>query len=385
MTDSDSEWIPFNRPFIVGQELFYIAQAVLEGQLAGGGRFTELCTQWLEREFGAKKTLLTHSCTAALEMCALLADIEPGDEVIMPSYTFVSTANAFALRGARIRFIDIREDTLNLDETLIEAAITPRTKAIVPVHYAGVSAEMDAIMAIAEQHCLSVVEDAAQGVNAKYRGRYLGTIGDLGAYSFHETKNFIAGEGGALVVNRQDMIDRAEILLEKGTDRRHFQRGERSKYTWVDYGSSFLPSELIAAFLYAQLEAAPRITRTRMAIHERYMHAFADLDRRGMVQMLRNPPHCEHNGHLFYLIVRSNALRDELIAHLRSRKIGAVFHYVPLHSSPMGQRIASQVANLPKTDDLSARLVRLPCYFGLERLAQDRVVDEVRRFLLAHT
>ena len=373
--------IPFNRPFIVGKELYYISQAVMGGHLAGDGRFTRLCHQWMETKFGARKILLTHSCTAAIEICALLCDLEPGDEVIMPSFTFVSTANAFALRGARIRFVDIRPDTLNLDERLIEAAITGRTRAIVAVHYAGVACEMDAIMEIAARHSLLVIEDAAQGVNATYKGRYLGTIGHLGAYSFHETKNFISGEGGALAVNDPRFIERAEIIREKGTDRAKFFRGEVDKYTWVDLGSSYLPSEIIAAFLYAQLEEADLITRKRRAIFDRYHQAFAPLRERGVVRTLSCPDHCHHNSHMFYLILPSQAIRDGLIQHLKSKNIHSVFHYIPLHTSPMGRRMGYSEGDLPLTEDLSPRLLRLPCYFDLTESDQQRVVDETCRFL----
>ena len=374
-------FIPFNRPFIVGKELYYISQAVMGGHLAGDGRFTRLCHQWMETKFGARKILLTHSCTAAIEICALLCDLEPGDEVIMPSFTFVSTANAFALRGARIRFVDIRPDTLNLDERLIEAAITGRTRAIVVVHYAGVACEMDAIMEIAARHSLLVIEDAAQGVNATYKGRYLGTIGHLGAYSFHETKNFISGEGGALAVNDPRFIERAEIIREKGTDRARFFRGEVDKYTWVDLGSSYLPSEIIAAFLYAQLEEADLITRKRRAIFDRYHQAFAPLRERRAVQTLFCPDHCHHNSHMFYLILPSQAIRDGLIQHLKSKNIHSVFHYIPLHTSPMGRRMGYSEGDLPLTEDLSPRLLRLPCYFDLTESDQQRVVDETCRFL----
>lgn len=372
--------IPFNRPFIVGKELFYISQAVLGGQLAGEGRFTRLCSEWMEKEFGARRVLLTHSCTAALEMSAVLCGIEPGDEVIMPSYTFVSTANAFALLGAQIRFVDIRPDTFNIDENLIERAITPRTKVICPVHYAGVGAEMDAIMDIAERHKLLVVEDAAQGVNATYERRHLGTIGHLGCYSFHETKNFISGEGGALVVNAPQLVERAEIIREKGTNRTAFRRGEVDKYTWVDVGSSYLPSELIAAFLYAQLEAAADITHKRRAIFSYYARAFRPLEERGMLRTQVAPAHCQHNAHLFCILLPTQQARDGLIRHLAARGIQAVFHYVPLHSSPLSQQRGFAGTNLPVTDDVARRLVRLPCFFDLQTEDQDRVIEGVESF-----
>ncbi len=373
--------IPFNRPFIVGKELYYIAQAVQGGHLAGDGAFTKKCNEWMEREFGAKKVLLTHSCTAALDMCAMLCDLDPGDEVIMPSFTFVSTANAFALRDANIRFVDIRPDTLNMDEKLIEAAVTRKTKAIVPVHYAGVSCEMDTIMEIASRHGLLVVEDAAQGVNATYRERYLGTIGHLGTYSFHETKNFISGEGGALVVNDDRFIERAEIIREKGTNRSKFFRGEVDKYTWVDIGSSFLPSEIVAAFLYAQLEEADTITRKRQEIFRYYTEQLGPLVRRGFIRMPAAPEGCRHNAHLFYLIVETDREdRGRLIAHLKKKGIGAVFHYVPLHTSPMGRKMGYSEGDLPVTEEMSERLIRLPCYYELTREDQDRVIDAVREF-----
>lgn len=377
-----TDYIPFNRPFIVGKELFYISQAVLGGHLAGDGRFTKLCNAWMEQKFNAKKVLLTNSCTAAMEICAIVANIQPGDEVIMPSYSFVSTANAFVLRGARIRFVDIREDTLNLDENLIEAAVTDKTKVIVPMHYAGVACEMDTILEIARQYDLLVIEDAAQGVNATYKGRYLGTLGDLGAYSFHETKNFISGEGGALVINDERFVERAEIVREKGTDRSKFFRGEVDKYSWVDIGSSYLPSEMIAAFLYAQLEEAEAITRKRWIIHNYYAEQFASLENRGLVRLPSAPSECDHNAHMFYLILPSGEIRDGLIRHLKQHNITAVFHYIPLHSSPMGLKMGYRKGDLPITEDLSSRLVRLPCYFELTYNNQDRIIETVEKFVI---
>ena len=373
--------IPFNAPFIVGKELFYISQAVLEGNLAGDGRFTKACHEWLETTFHAKKALLTTSCTTALEMSAILCDTQKDDEIVMPSFTFVSTANAFVLRGAKIRFVDIRGDTLNIDEKRIEEAITPKTKAIVPVHYAGVGCEMDAIMDIAERHGLVVVEDAAQGVNATYKGAFLGTIGHLGTYSFHETKNFISGEGGALIINDEKYFERAEIIREKGTNRSQFFRGELDKYTWVDIGSSYLPSEIIAAFLLAQLEESARITRVRSAIYTYYAQNLKPLEERGMIRLPFCPSTCQQNAHLFYIIVLTDLEdRDRLIQHLKERNIHAVFHYVPLHLSPMGRKMGYQDGNLPLTEDLSDRLLRLPCYFELTKEDQDRVIDEIYAF-----
>ena len=334
----------------------------------------------MERHFEAKKVLLTTSCTSALEICAILADIQPGDEVIMPSYTFVSTANAFALRGAKIRFIDIRPDTLNMDENLIEAAITGKTKAIVPVHYAGVACEMDKILQIAKEQDLLVIEDAAQGVNATYKGRHLCTIGHLGAYSFHETKNFISGEGGALVINDERFIERAEIIREKGTNRSKFFRGELDKYTWVDIGSSYLPSEIIAAFLYAQLEEAEVITRKRWAIFNYYVKQFTPFQEHGLLRIPSWPMACRHNAHMFYIILPDGITRDNLLSYLNQQNINAVFHYVPLHSSTMGLQMGYKKGDFPVTEDLSARLIRIPCYFELKMEDQDRVFEAVTSF-----
>lgn len=374
-------FIPFNRPFIVGKELYYIAQAVQAGHLAGDGAFSKKCHAWMEQKFDAGKVMLTHSCTAALDICAILCDIEPGDEVIMPSFTFVSTANAFALRGANIRFVDARPDTLNMDENLIEAVINEKSRVIVPVHYAGVGCEMDTIMEIAQRHDLLVVEDAAQGVNATYKGKYLGTIGHLGTYSFHETKNFISGEGGALVVNDERFLERSEIIREKGTNRSKFFRGEVDKYTWVDIGSSFLPSEIVGAFLYAQLEEADTITRKRNEIYSYYYNQLSPLCARGFVSLPTCPEECRHNAHLFYLLVNtSTGDRDRLITSLNGINVKAVFHYVPLHTSPMGVAMGYKTGDLPITEDVSERIVRLPCYYELSREDQDRVIDGIFGF-----
>lgn len=367
--------IPFNWPHMTGKELFYIAESHFNGSLAGDGPFTKRCHEWIESRTNTHRALLTHSCTAALEMMALLLDISPGDEVIMPSYTFVSTANAFVLRGGVPVFVDIRSDTLNLDEKLIEAAITPRTKAIVPVHYAGVGCEMDTIMSIAERHGLRVVEDAAQGVMATYRGRALGSIGHLGAYSFHETKNVISGEGGALLVNHKELASRAEIIREKGTDRSRFFRGQVDKYTWQEVGSSFLPGELIAAFLWAQLEEADRITQERIAHWNYYHEQLAQLEKQGFLRRPIVPDTCEHNGHMYYVLLDKSINRQRVLEAFRKHDIGAVFHYVPLHSSPAGQRYGRTNDSLHVTDDLSERLVRLPLWVGLERGRQDRVIE----------
>jgi len=372
--------IPFNKPFIVGKELFYISQAVLNGNISGDGDFTKKCHAWMEGRFGVKKVLLTNSGTAALEMAAILADIGPGDEVIMPSFTFVSTANAFVLRGASIRFVDIRPDTLNLNEKLIAEAITPQTKAIVPVHYAGVGCDMETIMGLADEHKLLVIEDAAQAVNATYNGKYLGTIGHLGCYSFHETKNFICGEGGALAINDERFLERAEVIREKGTNRSKFFRGEVDKYTWTDIGSSYLPSEIIAAFLYAQLEESETITKKRRTIFCNYATALAPLAAQGHIHLPYTPEGCTHNGHMFYIITNTAQERTDLISHLKVQGIHAVFHYLPLHTSPMGQKMGGSGIELPVTEDISERLVRLPCYFELSEKDQERVVGEIHAF-----
>ena len=369
------ERVPFNRPYMTGKELYYIAEANFGNMLAGDGPFTKRCHHWLEQRAGGAKVLLTHSCTAALEMAALLLDIQPGDEVIMPSFTFVSTANAFVLRGGVPVFVDIREDTLNLDERLIYAAITPRTKAIVPVHYAGVACEMDAIMTIARQHGLKVVEDSAQGVMASYKGRALGSIGDLGAYSFHETKNVISGEGGAILVNDPELAPRAEIIREKGTDRSRFFRGEVDKYTWQEVGSSFLPGELVAAFLWAQLQEAEAITAARLAIWSRYHKALAPLERLGLLRRPVVPDNCQHNAHMYYVILANKIDRQRILNCLKQSGISAVFHYVPLHSAPGGRRYGRTSGSLGHTDDLSGQLIRLPLWIGLSEEQQNRVVQ----------
>lgn len=373
--------IPFNRPFVVGRELFYIAQAVMSGHLAGDGEFTARCHRLIEERFGVRKALLTHSCTAALEAAALLCKVGPGDEVVMPSFTFVSTPNAFALRGATIRFVDIRRDTLNLDESQLEAALSPRTKAIVPVHYAGVACEMDVILETAARAGALVVEDAAQGVGASYKGRPLGTLGQLAAYSFHETKNFISGEGGALLVNDAALVERAEIVREKGTNRAKFHRGEVDKYTWLDLGSSYLPSEIVAAFLAAQLEEMDRIAAARWAIYRRYQAGLADAETRELVRLPHPPAHYQHNAHIFFLILPDQRTRDGLIAALRAREILAVSHYVPLHTSPMGAQFGNGAGSLPVTEELCNRLVRLPAYFGLTVAQQDEIIGLVHAYL----
>ncbi len=373
--------IPFNRPYMTGWELDCIKQAEAGAMLSGDGPFTKRCHRWLEEATGSSKVLLTHSCTAALEMSALLADIQPGDEVIMPSYTFVSTANAFVLRGAVPVFVDIREDTLNLDERLVESAVTARTKAIVPVHYAGVACEMDAIMDIARRHGLKVIEDAAQGVMSTYKGRALGSIGDLGAYSFHETKNVISGEGGALLVNDATLAVRAEIIREKGTDRSRFFRGEVDKYTWQEVGSSFLPGELVAAFLWAQLQEARSVTERRLMLWDRYHTALRPLEDQGLIRRPVVPAECQHNAHMYYVLLAEGVDRQAVLASLNREGINAVFHYVPLHTAPAGRRYARTHGELEKTVNLSERLVRLPMWLGLQPEQQDRVVKVLARAL----
>ena len=374
--------IPFNRPYLTGRELSYIAEAHMNGQLAGDGQFTKRCQEWLGGLGNTQKALLTHSCTAAIEMAAILCDIQPGDEVIMPSYTFVSTANAFVLRGAIPVFVDIRIDTLNIDETKIEAAITSRTKAIVPVHYAGVACEMDTIIKIARRHGLFVIEDAAQGCMATYKGRYLGTIGDLGCLSFHETKNIISGEGGALLVNKKEMNERAEIIREKGTNRSKFIRGEVDKYTWTDVGSSFLPGEIIAAFLWAQLENAEIITTMRM----RHWHQY-ELMLSNVKQTLRSPiipEYAQHNGHIFHLLNYSDVNRDSLITELKKSGIHALFHYIPLHSSPYGLRNGKTPFPMHNTDYVSNNIIRLPLWLGMNQSQQTQVVEHLMKLVDAH-
>jgi dTDP-4-amino-4,6-dideoxygalactose transaminase len=370
--------IPFNRPSVVGSELTYVGQAVAGGHASGDGPFTRRAQAMLEKSFGAKRVSLTTSCTAALELAALLCDLQPGDEVIVPSYTFVSTANAFVLRGARPVFVDVRPDTLNIDERLIEQAITARTRAIFPIHYAGVACEMDAIMNIADRHGLLVVEDAAQGVYSRYKNRWLGTIGHLGCYSFHETKNVSCGEGGALVINDPAMERRAEILREKGTNRSQFMRGETDKYTWVDVGSSYVLSDMLAAFLVGQIENMEKITRRRGEIFDRYAAMLAPLVERGLIRIPVAPPHCSSNYHMFYVLTADIEERTALIAHLGAAGILAVFHYVPLHSSPFAQSLGLPQKHLPRTDEVSARLLRLPMYFDLT----DQEVDEVASLVL---
>lgn len=373
--------IPFSKPTVTGQEQLYIARAIEDSHLSGDGPFTKKCHQWFEDHLRCKKALLTPSCTAALEMTAILIDIQPGDEVIMPSYTFVSTANAFVLRGARIVFVDIRPDTMNIDETLIKAAITPKTKAIVPVHYAGVACEMDTIMDIANKHNLFVVEDAAQGMMATYKGKPLGTIGHLGTYSFHATKNYTSGgEGGLLIVNDEQFVERAEIIREKGTNRERFFRGMVDKYTWVDLGSSFLMNEISAAYLYAQLELADQINSNRVNswnIYHRYLSCLAET---GYVELPSIPSDCEHNAHMYYLKVKDLETRTALIEFLKKNNIVSCFHYIPLHSSPMGKQIGIFHGQDKFTTCESERLIRLPLYNGIREEDVISVVNCIKNF-----
>ena len=372
--------IGFNVAPFTGKEFDYIREAIREEHICGDGIFTKKCNQWIESETGTAKALLTTSCTQATEMAALLLEIEPGDEVIMPSYTFVSTANAFVLRGAVPVFVDIRPDTMNLDENLIEAAITKRTKAIVPVHYAGVSCEMDRILEIAGKYGLSVVEDAAQGVKASYKGRALGSIGDYGCFSFHETKNYSMGEGGALLIRDPEKIEAAEILREKGTNRSKFFRGQVDKYTWVNYGSSYLPSDLNAAYLWAQLEAADEILEDRLSTWRLYQDLLRPLEDSGAVELPFVPEECCHNAHMFYLKTKDLETRSRLIAYLKEKDIMALFHYVPLHSSAAGQRFGRFHGEDRYTTRESERLLRLPLYYGLKEEETRYVAQSVKEF-----
>jgi dTDP-4-amino-4,6-dideoxygalactose transaminase len=372
--------IPFNKPFVIGNELRYIQQAVTEGCIAGDGSFTLKCAALLEQRFGIHKVLLTPSCTAALELAAILCGVGAGDEVILPSYTFPSTANAFVRLGARPVFVDIRGDSLNMDESLIEAAVSEKTKAICPVHYAGVGCDMTAIMAVARKHNLRVVEDAAQGVNAFYKGQPLGAIGDLGAFSFHETKNFICGEGGALCINAPELVERAEILRDKGTNRKQFLRGQVDKYTWVDVGTSGVPSEICSAFLLAQLENMDAISARRRGLHQFYRQQLKPLEIDGLLQLPRIPDECESNWHLFYILLPDRATRDSLMSWLDARGICAVFHYVPLHSSLMGRSFGYREGDLPLTEELSGRLLRLPLFYEITEEEQHEVVTAVKDF-----
>lgn len=372
--------IPFNKPYMTGKELSNIEKAHANGHLAGDGTFTKYCSGWIEQRLGVVKALLTHSCTGALEIAALLCELEPGDEVILPSYTFVSTANAFVLRGAVPVFVDIRPDTLNIDEEAIESAITPKTKVIVVVHYAGVACEMDRILDIARRHELIVIEDSAQGILSTYKGKPLGSLGQLSALSFHETKNIISGEGGALLINDPKYIQRAEIIREKGTNRSLFFRGAVDKYTWVDIGSSYLPGEVISAFLAGQLDSASEITSRRLQIWNRYHQHFRDAEHEGMLRRPVIPNDCVHNGHMYYLVLPTLDMRTKFIAEMKNKGIQTVFHYVPLHSAPAGLRFGRVHGNLEHTNSLSERLVRLPLWLGIEPF-QDHISATVLEVL----
>lgn len=372
--------IDFNRPTIVGKELYYISQAIHNGYSAGDAAFTKKCHAYLEQALNVPRVLLTTSCTHALEMAALLLEIQPGDEVIVPSFTFVSTPNAFVLRGAKPVFVDVRSDTLNLDETKLERLITERTRAIVPVHYAGVGCEMDAIGAIAAKYNIPIVEDNAHGLFGKYKGRYLGTFGAFATQSFHETKNFICGEGGALVINDPKYIERAEIIREKGTNRSRFFRGQVDKYTWVDIGSSYLPSDILAAFLYAQLEARDEIQTKRQRVWTYYYEHLRSWAEANQVRLPVVPAYCEQSYHMFYMLLPSLEIRQALIDHLKARKILSVFHYLPLHLSDVGRRFGGKEGDCPVTEDLSDRLLRLPFYNDLDEADQARVVEAIQEF-----
>ena len=369
--------IPFNVPPFLGTEMDYIKEAVHAQKICGDGQFTKHCNQWIEEKTGTAKALLTTSCTHSLEMAALLLEIKPGDEVIMPSFTFVSTADAFVLRGAKIVFVDIRPDTMNIDEKLIEDAITDKTKAIVPVHYAGVGCEMDTILEIAKRHNLKVVEDAAQGVMGEYKGQALGAIGDYGCYSFHETKNYSMGEGGALLIKDPAQIENAEIIREKGTNRSVFLRGQIDKYTWVNHGSSYLPSDMNAAYLWAQLQEADRINENRLATWHAYNEAFAPLAADGRLVLPTIPEECVHNAHMYYVKLRDLRQRTEFIDYLHSHDVGCVFHYVPLHSSPAGRRFGRFCGEDVYTTSESDRLARLPLYFGMTEEDRSKVIETV--------
>ena len=372
--------IKFNEPWLSGKEQQYIAEALASGELAGDKSFTKKCQQLLEQRFSAKKVLLTTSCTSALEMAAILADIQPGDEVIMPSFTFVSTANAFLLRGAKIKFVDIRSDTLNLDERQIEAAISSKTKAIVPVHYGSVVCEMTEINRIAREHGLCVIEDAAQAVDTQYQGQFAGTIGDAGAYSFHDTKNFVAGEGGALVLNRDDWVERAEILREKGTNRSQFFRGQVDKYTWVDIGSSYVPADLLAAVLLGQLESIDDINHKRSALADAYHSGLSELISSGKVVLPTVPQHCTSNHHMLAMLCPSQVVRDNLLAYLNQHNVKATFHYIPLHSSPFARQQGFYEGSLPTTERVASSLIRLPMHPKLSKADVTSITQLISRF-----
>ena len=373
--------VNFNEAPFLGSEFEHIKDAIDSKHISGGGKYTKLCNGILEDITGAKKNMLTHSCTAALEMSALLLDIQQGDEVILPSYTFPSTASAFALRGAKLVFIDVKNDTLNLNENLLEQAITKKTKAIIPVHYAGVSCEMDSILDIANKYKIAIVEDAAQAVGSCYRKKPCGSIGDLGCYSFHETKNISCGEGGALLINKEQYIEQAEIILEKGTDRSKFFRGQVDKYTWVGLGSSYLPSDMLAAYLYPQLQNVELINKHRTELWNNYHKSFEEFEKRGVVKRPFIPAHCKHNAHLYYLRFNSMEIRNKFIKYMNDKSIMCIFHYVPLHSSPAGKKYGVVASSMECTDNTANTLARLPLFYGMN--AQDRIIDCARSFLLS--
>lgn len=372
--------INFNEPPYIGKELEYVKIAIENKKICGDGQFTKLCNEWIEEKTGTSKSLLTTSCTSALEMAAMLCDIRPGDEVIMPSFTFVSTANAFVLRGAKIVFVDIRPDTMNIDETLIEAAITPKTKAIVPVHYAGVACEMDKIMELAKRYNLKVIEDAAQGVSSYYKNRALGSIGDFGCYSFHETKNYSMGEGGAILIKNPENIERAEIIREKGTNRSRFFRGQVDKYTWVSEGSSYLPSDMNAAYLYAQLENEEKIYNDRMNSWHLYYDGLRELAQKGQIELPTVPENCIHNAHMFYIKAKNLEERTKLLSYLKANDINAVFHYIPLHSAPAGVKYCRFNGEDKFTTRESERLIRLPMFHGLKSTDIEYIIEKIKKF-----
>lgn len=372
--------INFNEPPYIGKELEYVKIAIENKKICGDGQFTKLCNAWIEEKTGTSKALLTTSCTSALEMAAMLCDIRPGDEVIIPSFTFVSTANAFVLRGAKIVFVDIRPDTMNIDETLIEAAITPKTKAIVPVHYAGVACEMDKIMELAKRYNLKVIEDAAQGVSSYYKNRALGSIGDFGCYSFHETKNYSMGEGGAILIKNPENIERAEIIREKGTNRSRFFRGQVDKYTWVSEGSSYLPSDMNAAYLYAQLENEEKIYNDRMNSWHLYYDGLRELAQKGQIELPTVPKNCIHNAHMFYIKAKNLEERTKLLSYLKANDINAVFHYIPLHSAPAGVKYCRFNGEDKFTTRESERLIRLPMFYGLKSTDIEYIIEKIKKF-----
>jgi len=374
--------IPFNIPLVIGNELSFISDAISNRKISGDGEYTKKCCQFMEQRYNVKKVLLTTSCSTALDMSSILIEINAGDEVILPSYTFTSTANSFLIRGANLKFVDIREDTLNIDENKIEKAINNKTKAIVLVHYAGVSCEMKKIQEIAKKNNIFIIEDAAHAVESKYNNKYLGTIGDFGCYSFHETKNLTCGEGGAILINNSQFIERAEIIREKGTNRSKFYRGEVDKYTWVDIGSSFLPSEILSAFLYAQLENANIIIKKRINSWNYYYSAFEELEKNGLLRRPIIPANCKHNGHLFYILLKDEKSRDDLISYLKQKGILAVFHYLPLHLSPIGLKLGYSKGMLPKTEDLASRLLRLPLFYGITKDEQDYIFNNIYEYFL---